>query len=89
MLGEPDQRIGQQLQRPAGTAFGRARTGRGDQQGFLPAVELAPGSGTRLFAERRLQAVFDEATLGPVDGRAADRDAGGNRLVAQSGLGSQ
>ena len=41
--------------------------------------ELALCAGARLFAERRLQVAFDEAALGPVDRRAADADARGDR----------
>src|SRR5665213_4294144 len=89
MFGEPDQFIGQQLQRPAGAARRRARTGGGDQQGFFPAGELAIGARTRLFVQRRIQTDFDEAALGPVHGRAANRDARGNRLVADAGVGGQ
>jgi hypothetical protein len=49
------------------------RSDDGDQEDLLTAGELALGARTRLFAQRRLQPVFDEALLGPVDGRAAYR----------------
>jgi hypothetical protein len=89
VLGEPDQFIGQQLQRPAGAAFGRVRTGRCDQQGLPFAGELAIRSRARLFTERRLQVANYEAALGPIDGRAADPDAPRDLLVADAGIRSQ
>ena len=48
VLGESDQCIRQQLKRPAGATRGRARAGRGDQQGFLFARELAGRAGALL-----------------------------------------
>jgi hypothetical protein len=63
VLGEPDQFAGQEFQRPARAAFGRARTGRCNQQGRLFAGELAVGSGARLFAERRLQVPITKRRL--------------------------
>jgi hypothetical protein len=68
MLGQLDHFIGQQLQRPAGTTYGRARTGGRHQQGFLLAGKLAICSGTRLFAQRGFQVAEHEAALRPVDG---------------------
>ena len=89
MLGKPDQFIGQEFQRPPGAAFGCARTGRGDQQGFLFAGELAVCSRARLFAERRLQVAKHEAALGPIDGRAAYPDVPGDLFIAGAGVRSQ
>ena len=78
MLGQPHHLAGQQLQRPAGAARGRLCAGGRHQQRFLRAGELAGGAGTRLLAERPLQVALHEAALGPIDGRAADRDASGD-----------
>jgi hypothetical protein len=89
VLGGPDQFTGQELQRPARAAFGRVRTGRCDQQGLLFAGELAVGSRTRFFAERRLQVADHQAALGPRDGRAAYPDAPRDLLVTGAGIRSQ
>src|SRR5262249_5418900 len=89
VLGEPDQFIGQEFQRPAGAAFGRARTGRCDQQGLLFAGELALCPKAWLFAKRRLQVAKHEAALGPIDGRAAHPDAPRDLLAADAGVRSQ
>src|SRR5665213_1704687 len=71
---------------PAGRRLG---TGGGDQQRLFLARELAFGAGPRLFAERRLQIAEHEAALGPVHRRFADRHGGGDRLVADPGIGCQ
>ena len=75
MLGEADHLAGEQFERPAGAARGRARTGGGDQKRLFLAGELALGSRPRCLAKGCLQPIFDEAPLGAVDGRAADPDA--------------
>src|SRR5260370_19424218 len=89
VLGEPDQFIGQEFQRPAGAPFGRARTGRRDQQGLLLAGELAVCSRARLFAESRLQVAKHEAALGPIYGRTADANPPRDLLVPRTGFPSQ
>ena len=89
VLGEPDQFIRQKLQGPTGAAFGRVRTGRRDQQGFLFARKLTGRAGPRLFAQRRFQIAAHEAALGPIDGRAAHSDAPRDLLVAGAGVRSQ
>ena len=89
MPGEPDHRVGQQLEGPAGTAGRRSRTGGGHQQRLLLAGQLALGTGPQLFTERRFQIAEHEAALGPVYGRAADPDRGGALLVAGPGIGRQ
>jgi hypothetical protein len=71
VLSEPDQLTREKLQRSAGAAFGRIRTGRRDQQSLLFAGELTIRSGTWLFAERCLQVAKHKAPLGPVHDRAA------------------
>ena len=89
MRGQLDHLTGQQLQRPAGAARRRVRAGGRHQQGFLLAGELALCAGARLLAQRPLQVAFDEAPLGPVDGRAADPDAQGDLLIADARVCSQ
>ena len=89
MVGEPDHRVGQELQRPAGAARRRARASRRHQQGFFLARELALRPGARLLAQRPLQIAFHEAPLGPVHGGAAHRDGAGDLLVAAAGIGRQ
>ena len=83
MVGQLDHRASQQLQRPPGAAFGRARTGGGDEEGFFVAGQLAIGAGPRLFVQGGFEIDFNEAALGPVNGRAADSDSGGNIVVAE------
>ena len=51
MVGQLDHRASQQLQRPAGATFGRARTGGGDEEGFFVAGQLTIGAGPRLLFE--------------------------------------
>ena len=89
MLGQLDHRASQQLQRPAGAAFGRARTGGGDQQGLFVAGQLAIGARTRLLVQGGFEIAFHEAALGPVNGRAADARRRGNLLVADPGVGGE
>ena len=56
MVGQLDHCASQQLQRPAGAAFGRARTGGGDEEGFFVAGQLtsAPARGSSFRAASRL-----------------------------------
>ena len=82
MVGQLDHCASQQLQRPPGAAFGRARTGGGDEEGFFVAGQLAIGACPRLFVQGGFEIDFNEAALGPVNGRAADSDSGGNIVVA-------
>lgn len=89
VLGQPDDRVGQQLQCPAGAARRWAGAGGRHQESLLPARELALGAGARLFPEGRFQIAFDEAPLGPVHRRAADPEAGGDGLVGETGMGRQ
>jgi hypothetical protein len=88
VFGELDERTRQQIERPAGTALWRGRTGSRHQQGFFLARELAFRPGTLLLAQRPFQIAFHEAALGPVHGRAAHADAHGDLLVAGPGIGS-
>jgi hypothetical protein len=87
VLGEPDEFIRQQLPGPAGATLRRVRTGGGDEQSFFLARELAVGSRARLLAERRLKVAEHETALGPVHGRPANADTGGDRLVTGAGIG--
>src|SRR5712675_1028959 len=89
VLGEPDEFIRQQLQGPAGATLRRVRTGGGDEQSFFLARELAVGSRARLLAERRLKVAEHETALGPVHGRPANADTGGDRLVTGPGIGGE
>ena len=81
--GQLDHRVRQELQRPARAARRRARTGGRHQQCLLLAGELALGARARLPAQRPPQVTFDEPPLGPIHGRAADPDTGGDFLVAE------
>src|SRR5271166_3995183 len=83
MVGQLDHRASQQLQCPAGATFGRARTGGGDEEGFFVAGQLAIGACPRLFVQGGFEIAFNEAALGPVNGRAADSDSSGNIVVAE------
>ena len=63
VVGETDHRAGEQFQGPASAAGGRGRTGGG--RGALACCgKLALSARPRLFAQRRLQPVFDETALG-------------------------
>jgi hypothetical protein len=89
VLGQLHHRVGQQLERPAGPAGGRARAGGRHQQRFLLARQFAHGPGTRLLAQRRFQIAEHEATFGPVHRRATDRDAGCDLRVADARIGCE
>jgi len=80
MVGQLDHRASQQLQRPAGATFGRARTGGGE--GFFAAGELPISPrGASFSAVSRLPST--KRRLGPINSRAADGHGGGDIVVAQ------
>src|SRR5271166_2125281 len=89
MVGQLDHRASQQLQRPAGATFGRARTCGGDEEGFFVAGQLTIGAGPRLLVQGGFEIAFNEAALGPVNGRAADSDSSGNIVVAETAVGGE
>ena len=89
MVGQLDHRAGQQLQRPAGATFGRARTGGGDEEGFFVAGQLTIGAWPRLLVQGGFEIAFNEAAFGPVNGRAADRDSSGNIVIAETAVGGE
>ena len=89
MVGQLDHRASQQLQRPAGATFGRARTCGGDKQGFFVAGQLTIGACPRLLVQGGFEIAFNEAALGPVNGRAADSHSSGNIVVAEPAVGGQ
>ena len=89
MIGQPDHRIGQQLERPAGPTFRRGRASGSHQQGLLFARQLAPGARPGLLVQGGRQVAFHEAALGAVHRGGADPDALGNHLVAAAGIGRE
>jgi hypothetical protein len=89
MLGEPDQFVGQELQRPTRTTLRRLGTGGCDQEGFLFARQLAGGSRTTPFLERSFQIPQHEATFGPIDRGAANPNTGRDHLVSGPRIGSK
>ena len=89
MLGQLDYRASQHLQRPAGATFGWARTGGGDEKGFFVAGQLTIGACPRLLVQGGFEIAFDEAALGPVNGRAADRHSRGNIVVGEPAVGGE
>lgn len=89
LRGQLDHRAGQQLQRPAGATFGRARTCGGDKQGFFVAGQFAIGAYPRLLVQGGFEIAFNEATLGPVNGRAADSHSRGDIVVAEPAVGGE
>jgi hypothetical protein len=89
MVGQLDHRASQQLQRPAGATFGRARTGGGDEEGFFVAGQLTIGACPRLLVQGGFEIAFNEAAFGPVNGRAADRDSSGNIVIAETAVGGE
>ena len=89
MVGQLDHRASQQLQRPAGATFGRARTGGGDEEGFFVAAQLAIGPPPRPLVQGGFEIAFDEPALGPVNGRAADSHSSGNIVVAEPVVGGE
>ncbi len=89
MVGQLDHRASQQLQRPAGATFGRARTGGGDEEGFFVAGQLTIGACPRLLVQGGFEIAFNEAAFGPVNGRAADRDSSGNIVIVETAVGGE
>ena len=89
MLGQLDYRASQHLQRPAGATFGWARTGGGDEKGFFVAGQLTIGACPRLLVQGGFEIAFDEAALGPVNGRAADRHSRGDIVVGEAAVGGE
>src|SRR5271166_5310547 len=89
MVGQLDHRASQQLQCPAGATFGRARTGGGDEEGFFVAGQLTIGACPRLLVQGGFEIAFNEAALGPVNGRAADSHSRGNIVVAETAVGGE
>jgi hypothetical protein len=89
MVGQLDHRASQQLERPAGATFGRARTGSGHKQGFFVAGQLTVSTCPRLLVQGGFEIAFNEAALGPVNGRAADSHSSGNLFVAEPAVGGQ
>jgi hypothetical protein len=89
VLGEFDECIGQQFQRPARASLGRLGAGGGHQQGLLLSRQLTLRPGPGLLAQRRLQVALHEAALGAVHRRAADLHRLDDRLVVHAGVGGQ
>jgi hypothetical protein len=89
MIGQLDHRAGRKLQRPAGPPFGRVRTGGGDEEGFFVAGQLTISAGPWLLVHGGFEIAFNEAALGPVNGRAADSDSSGNIVVAETTVGGE
>src|ERR1700684_1252934 len=89
MVGQLDHRASQQLQRPAGATFGRARTGGGDEEGFFVAGQLTIGAGPWLLVQGGFEIAFNEAALGSVNGRAADSHRSGYIVVAAPAVGGE
>ena len=89
MVGQLDHRASQQLQRPAGATFGRARTGGGDEERFFVAGQLTIGACPRLLVQGGFEIAFNEPALGPVNGRAADSHSSGNIVVAEPAVGGE
>ncbi len=89
MVGQLDHRASQQLQRPAGATFGRARTCGGDEEGFFVAGQLTIGACPRLLVQGGFEIAFNEAALGPVNGRAADSHSSGYIVVTEPAVGGE
>jgi hypothetical protein len=89
MVGQLDHHASQQLKRPPGATFGRPRTGSGHKQGFFVAGQLTISACPRLLVQGGFEIAFNEAALGPVNGRAADSHSSGNLFVAEPAVGGQ
>ena len=77
MVGQLDHRASQQLQRPAGATFGGSNM-RWRQAGLLRCRSASIGACPRLLVQGGFEIAFNEAALGPVNGRAADSHSSGN-----------
>ena len=73
----------------AGATFGRARTGGGDEEGFFVAGQLTISACPRLLVQGGFEITFNEAALGPVNGRAADSHSSGNIVIAETAVGGE
>ena len=84
MLGQPDHFIGEKFERPARAARWRARASRRHQQRLFLARQFPRNAGARLLAQRGLKTGLHKAKFGPVNGRSADLQRRGDRLLAQA-----
>src|SRR3712207_5967075 len=81
--------VGQELHGPAAAAFRRLAAGQSNEEGLLPAVQLGPPAGARLFRERPRQSAFDKAPSDALDRGRVDMQRGRNGLVAAAVIGQQ
>ena len=90
MFRQLDHLTGQQIERPALTAF---RAGSEQTVATSNAVSLQDslrsGSRTRFFAQCEIKVAFHEAPFGPVNRGPPNRDTVRDRLVADPRVGSQ
>jgi hypothetical protein len=63
--------------------------GQSDKECLLPAVQLCPPAGARLFRESSRQSAFDETPSGALDRGRVDMQRGRNGLVAAAVIGQQ
>ena len=90
MVGQLDHRASQQLQRPAG-----ARPSGGLEQAVAMRrassllVSLRSALRPRFSFRCCFEITFNEAALGPVNGRAADSHSSGNIFVAEPAVGRE
>jgi hypothetical protein len=73
--------VGQQGQRPPFAPFGRWRAGGRHKKSLVSARQLAGTTRPGLLAQSRIQSLFNEAALGPVDRRFAEPEAGCHAVV--------
>jgi hypothetical protein len=61
--------------------LGSITASKGDEEGFLLAIQLGGGAGPGVLGEGGLEAFEDKALAGAFDGGATDVEGMGNRLV--------
>ena len=86
---EFDEPVGLELHGPAATAFRRLAADQSDEECLLPAVQLCPPAGARLFRESPRQSAFDETPSGALDRGRVDMQRGRNGLVAAAVIGQE
>lgn len=80
-IAQFDQFVGQEMERPAPTAFGWLGTGQRNQHRLLLRIELTFSAWPGALNQCQVKALFHEASLGPIDRRGSDVQRLGNGFV--------
>jgi hypothetical protein len=88
-MGQGDQTIGQQLDRPALAPFWRLALGQGRQDGFNFFVDLRQTPGPRALVQRSIKTAQHEIASRPLDRRDAGLEGRRYVRIGLVGMGQQ